>query len=94
MVDKDSLIENAKANDVFKDFLEKNPDVNIQVRELDKGEVERIVKETPQLQGLKDADISSGLISVKAMKTTIGIPEDSVKTVYIDPKTGKVVMVL
>ncbi|MHA1310711.1 MAG: hypothetical protein ACTSWR_09755 [Candidatus Helarchaeota archaeon] len=93
-MDNDTIIENAKANDVFKDFIEKNPDAKITVRNLDKNEVERIMKETPKLQGLKDADIKEGLISVKAMKTTIGIPEDSVKTVYIDPKTGKVVMVL
>ena len=91
---KDTLIEKAKSDNAFKDFLKKNPDVNIQVRNLDKQEVERIMKETPTLKGLKDADISSGLVSVKAMKTTIGIPEDSVKTVYLDPKTGKVVMVL
>ncbi|MHA1229172.1 MAG: hypothetical protein ACTSRP_09825 [Candidatus Helarchaeota archaeon] len=93
-MDKDVAIENAKANEAFKEFIEKNPDVNITVRNLDKKEVERIIKETPKLQGLKDADIKEGLISVKAMKTTIGIPEESVKTVYIDPKTGKVVMVL
>lgn len=93
-MDKDTLIEKAKANNAFKEFLKKNPNAQIQVRNLDKKEVERIIKETPTLKDLKNSDISKGLISIKAMKTTIGIPEDSVKTVYLDPKTGKVVMVL
>lgn len=93
-LDKDAMIENAKDNAAFKDFMEKNPDANVMVKTLDKVEVERIIKEVPKLKGLKDEDISKGLISVKAMKTTIGIPEDSVKTVYLDPKTGKVVMEL
>ena len=93
-MDKDSIIESAKAHNEFKEFIEKNPDVNIMIKNLDPKEVERIIKETPQLRGLRATEIKEGLISVKAMKTTIGIPENSVKTAYIDPKTGKVVMVL
>ncbi|MBD3226848.1 MAG: hypothetical protein GF329_01565 [Candidatus Lokiarchaeota archaeon] len=93
-MDKDAMIENAKANNAFKDFMDKNPDAKVMVKNLDKSEVDRIIKEVPKLKGLKDADTSEGLISVKAMKTTIGIPEDSVKTVYLNPKTGEVVMEL
>jgi hypothetical protein len=73
----------------FKEFMDKNVDAQIHTRTIDKKEMERIMKEHPQK--FKDTKPQE-VIMVQAMKQTLGIPEDSQKTVFIDPKTGKVLM--
>ena len=88
---KDEKDAELKAMDdpVFKDFMDKNTDAKIHTRTMDKKEVERIMKEHPdKFKDTKPQEV----IMVQAMKQTLGIPEESQKTVFIDPKTGKVLM--
>ncbi|MHA1359291.1 MAG: hypothetical protein ACTSQI_09650 [Candidatus Helarchaeota archaeon] len=89
-------IDNAKdiemkalADPAFKAFMEKNADATIHTRTIDKKEMERIMKEHPEK--FKDTKPQE-VIMVQAMKQTLGIPEESQKTVFIDPKTGNVLM--
>jgi len=89
-------IENAKDAEMraltdpkFKEFMDKNVEAKIHSRTIDKKEMERIMKEHPEK--FKDAKPQE-VIMVQAMKQTLGIPEESQKTVFIDPKTGKVLM--
>ena len=91
MAIKDNKDAELKAMDDpgFKDFMAKNADANVHVRTMDAKEMERIMKEHPGM--MKDVKPTE-VIMVQAMKTTMGLPEDSQKTVFIDPKTGKVLM--
>ncbi|MHA1267298.1 MAG: hypothetical protein ACTSRS_18820 [Candidatus Helarchaeota archaeon] len=91
MAIKDSKDAEAKAmaDPIFKEFVEKNKDARITVRTLDKKEMERIMREHPGK--FKDAEPQE-VIMVQAMKQSLGIPEESVKTSFIDPKTGKILM--
>jgi hypothetical protein len=73
----------------FKEFMDKNADAKVHTRTIDKKEMERIMKEHPEK--FKDTKPQE-VIMVQAMKQTLGIPEESQKTVFIDPKTGKVLM--
>ena len=74
---------------VFKDFMEKNKDARVMVRTIDKKEMERIMSEHP---GMFKDSAPQEVVMVQAMKQTLGIPEESQKTVFIDPKTGNVIM--
>ena len=87
---KDEKDAEAKAltDPKFKEFMDKNADAKVVTRTLDKKELERIMKEHPQM--FKDTKPQE-IIMVQAMKQTLGIPEESQKTVFIDPKTGKVI---
>lgn len=71
----------------FKDFMSKNKDARVYTRTINAKELERIMSEHPEK--FKDTKPQE-VIMVQAMKRTFGIPEDSQKTVFIDPKTGKV----
>jgi len=73
----------------FKAFIDKNKDAKVYTRTLDSKEMERIMKEHPKM--FKDTKPQS-VIMVQAMKQTLGIPEESQKTVFIDPKTGKIIL--
>ncbi|MFX1296554.1 MAG: hypothetical protein ACFFD2_17065 [Promethearchaeota archaeon] len=86
--DKDAELK-AMDDPAFKNFMEKNADAKIHVRTMNSKEVERIIKEHPAK--FKDSKPQE-VIMVQAMKQTLGIPEESQKTVFIDPKTGKVIM--
>ena len=79
----------ALTDPAFKDFMEKNADAKVHTRTIDKKEMERIMKEHPQK--FKDTKPQE-VIMVQAMKQTLGIPEESQKTVFIDPKTGDIIM--
>lgn len=73
----------------FKDFMDKNKDAKVYVRTIDSKEMQRIMNEHPKkFKDMKPTE----LIMVQAMKQTLGIPEESQKTVFLDPKTGKVLM--
>ena len=73
----------------FKDFIDKNKDARVYTRTIDAKELERIMSEHPdKFKDTKPQEV----IMVQAMKQTLGIPEESQKTVFIDPKTGKVIM--
>ena len=86
--EKDAELK-AMEDPVFKDFMDKNADAKIHTRTIDKKELERIMKEHPdKFKDTKPQEV----IMVQAMKQTLGIPEESQKTVFIDPKTGKVLM--
>jgi len=86
---KDSKDAQAKAMDdtAFKQFMEDNEDARVLTRKIDAKEMARIMKEHPKM--FKDAKPTE-VMMVQAMKPTLGIPEDSQKTVFLDPKTGKV----
>ncbi len=88
---KDNKDAELKAMDdqEFKAFMEKNKDANVNVRTIDKNEMKRIMSEHP---GKFTDSEPQEVVMVQAMKPTLGIPEESVKTVFIDPKTGKVIM--
>ena len=73
----------------FKQFMAKNKDAKVNVRKIDAKELARIMKEHPdKFKDKKPQEV----IMVQAMKQTLGIPEESQKTVFIDPKTGKILM--
>jgi len=73
----------------FKQFMAKNTDAKVVTRKIDAKEMERIMKEHPKM--FKDVKPKE-VMMVQAMKGTLGIPEESQKTVFIDPKTGKVLL--
>ncbi|MHA1651433.1 MAG: hypothetical protein ACTSYB_14670 [Candidatus Helarchaeota archaeon] len=78
----------AMEDPAFKEFMDKNADAKVYIRTMDAKELERIMKEHPEK--FKDSKPQE-VIMVQAMKQTIGIPEESQKTVFIDPKTGKII---
>ena len=86
--DKDAEMK-AMEDPAFKDFMDNNADAKVYVRTMDAKEVERIMKEHPDK--FKDA-APQDVIMVQAMKQTLGIPEESQKTAFIDPKTGKILI--
>jgi hypothetical protein len=67
--------------------MEDNEDAKVLARKIDAKEMARIMKEHPKM--FKDAKPKEAMM-VQAMKSTLGIPEESQKTVFLDPKTGKV----
>ena len=79
----------ALSDPAFKAFMDKNADAKVYTRTIDKKEMERIMKEHP---GQFKDTAPQEVIMVQAMKQTLGIPEESQKTVFIDPKTGNIVM--
>jgi ABC-type antimicrobial peptide transport system ATPase subunit len=79
----------ALTDPMFKQFMAKNKDAKVVTRKIDAKEMERIMKEHPKM--FKDVKPKE-VMMVQAMKPTLGIPEESQKTVFIDPKTGKVLL--
>lgn len=73
----------------FKTFMEKNKDAKVLVRKIDAKEMQRIISEHPGV--LKDSAPQEAVM-VQAMRPTLGIPEESQKTVFMDPKTGKILI--
>ena len=73
----------------YKQFMDNNKDARVLTRKIESKEMERIMAEHPSK--FKDAKPQE-VIMVQAMKQTLGIPEESQKTVLIDPKTGKVLL--
>jgi len=86
---KDSKDAQVKAMEdpAFKQFMEDNEDAKVLARKVDAKEMARIMKEHPKM--FKDAKPTE-VMMVQAMRPTLGIPEDSQKTVFIDTKTGKI----
>ncbi|NVM53110.1 MAG: hypothetical protein HWN66_05360 [Candidatus Helarchaeota archaeon] len=85
---KDAEIK-AMEDPTFKQFMDNNKDARVMTRKLDAKELERIMKEHPTM--FKDAKPKE-VVMVQAMKQTLGIPEESQKTVFIDPETGKIII--
>lgn len=79
--------EKAMDDDAFRQFMEENEDAKVLTRKIDAKEMQRIMKEHPKM--FKDSKPKEAMM-VQAMKPTLGIPEESTKTVFLDPKTGKV----